>query len=78
MPLNAVAFRNQVPYVFVVNEENIVKQREVTLGIEGLNEREILEGVEPGEQLVTEGQNGLVDGAEVRVVTSDFTAMGGE
>ena len=78
VPLNAVAFRNQVPYVFVVNEENIVEQREVTLGVEGLNEREILEGVEPGEQLVTEGQNGLVNGAEVRVVESGFTAMGGK
>jgi len=78
VPLNAVAFRNQVPYVFVVNEENIVEQREVTLGVEGLNEREILDGVKPGEQLVTEGQNGLVDGAEVRVVASDFTAMGGK
>ena len=78
VPLNAVAFRNQVPYVFVVNEENIVEQREVKLGVEGLNEREILEGVEPGEQLVTEGQNGLVDGAEVRVVESGFTAMGGK
>ncbi len=78
VPLNAVAFRNQVPYVFVVNEENIVEQREVKLGVEGLNEREILEGVEPGEQLVTEGQNGLVDGAEVKVVESGFTAMGGK
>lgn len=78
VPLNAVAFRNQVPYVFVVNEENIVEQREVKLGVEGLNEREILAGVEPGEQLVTEGQNGLVDGAEVKIVQSDITAMGDE
>ncbi|NJM99346.1 MAG: efflux RND transporter periplasmic adaptor subunit [Phormidesmis sp. RL_2_1] len=78
VPVNAVAFRNQVPYVFVVNEENIVEQREVTLGVEGLNEREILDGVQPGEQLVTEGQNGLVNGAEVRVVESGFTAMGGK
>lgn len=76
VPLNAVAFRNQVPYVFVVNEENIVEQRKVALGVEGLNEREILEGVELGEQLVTEGQNGLVDGAEVRIVQSDLAVMG--
>lgn len=76
VPLNAVVFRNQVPYVFVVNEENIVEQRQVELGVEGLTQREILEGVEPGEQLVTEGQNGLVNGSEVRVVESDFTAAG--
>ena len=78
VPLNAVVFRNQVPYVFVVNEESIVEQREVKLGVEGLDKREILDGVEPGEQLVTEGQNGLVDGAEVNVTQSDFTAMGGQ
>ena len=76
VPLNAVVFRNQVPYVFVVNEESIVEQREVKLGVEGLDQREILEGVEPGEQLVTEGQNGLVDGAKVNIAQSDFTAMG--
>ncbi|MBE9063412.1 efflux RND transporter periplasmic adaptor subunit [cf. Phormidesmis sp. LEGE 11477] len=78
VPLNAVVFRNQVPYVFVVNDENIVEQREVELGVEGLDKREILSGVKPGEQLVTEGQNGLVDGAEVNVTQSDFTAMGGQ
>jgi len=78
VPLNAVVFRNQVPYVFVVNEESIVEQREVKLGVEGLDKREILDGVEPGEQLVTEGQNGLVDGAKVNVAKSDFAAMGGQ
>ncbi len=75
VPLNAVVFRDQKPFVFVVNEQNIVEQREVELGVEGLNEREILAGVEVGDRLVTEGQNGLVDGAEVNVVTADFTAM---
>ena len=72
-PLNAVVFRNQQPYVFVVDEETgTVEQRQVELGVEGLDQREILSGVEPGEQLVTEGQNGLVDGAKVKISSSEF------
>ena len=79
VPLNAVVFRDQVPYVFVVNEEtNTVEQRQVELGVEGLDQREVLRGVEAGEQLVTEGQNGLVDGAKVKISSSDFTTMVGE
>ncbi len=79
VPLNAVAFRDQVPYVFVVDEAtSTVEQRQVDLGIEGLNQREILSGVEAGERLVTEGQNGLVDGTTVQVAQSDFTAAPGE
>ncbi|NJR67445.1 MAG: efflux RND transporter periplasmic adaptor subunit [Synechococcales cyanobacterium CRU_2_2] len=75
VPLNAVVFRAQVPYAFVVNEEtNTIEQRRVELGIEGLDQREILSGVRPGEQLVTEGQNGLVDGAAVRIAQSDFVS----
>lgn len=78
VPLNAVAFRNQVPYVFVVNKKtNKVEQRQVELGIEGLNQREVLSGIDAGDLLVTEGQNGLVDGATVRVVQDDFTSSGG-
>ncbi|NEP19812.1 MAG: efflux RND transporter periplasmic adaptor subunit [Leptolyngbya sp. SIO4C1] len=76
VPLNAVVFRNQVPYVFVVREDSVVEQREVTLGIEGLDAREILAGVSPGERLVIEGQSGIVDGATVRVVSDNLRARG--
>ncbi|NJN32541.1 MAG: efflux RND transporter periplasmic adaptor subunit [Synechococcales cyanobacterium RM1_1_8] len=78
VPLNAIAFRNQVPYAFVVDKTTgEIDQRQVELGIEGLNQREILRGVEAGEQLVTEGQNGLVDGAKVKIADTDFVTQGG-
>jgi len=68
IPLNAVVYREQQPYVFVINDETSqVEQRPVEIGIEGLNERQILAGVAAGEQVVTEGQNRLVDGATVQV-----------
>ena len=68
VPLNAVVYRDQTPYVFVVNSEGIIEQRQVELGIRGITRQQILSGVEPEESVVTQGQNRLVDGAEVRIV----------
>ncbi|WP_254565675.1 HlyD family efflux transporter periplasmic adaptor subunit [Oscillatoria sp. HE19RPO] len=68
-PFEAFVFRDRQPHVFVVNPETgRVEQREITLGIEGISTREIVEGVNPGELLVTEGSNRLVDGAPVEIV----------
>ena len=68
VPLNAVVYRDQMPYVFVVNSEGIIEQREVELGIRGITQQQIISGVEPEESVVTQGQNRLVDGAEVKIV----------
>ncbi|MEO0834546.1 MAG: efflux RND transporter periplasmic adaptor subunit [Cyanobacteria bacterium J06642_3] len=68
-PFNAFIFRDRQPNVFVVNEEKgIVEQRTIKPGIEGLAKREILEGVKPGEKLVTDGKNRLVNGAPVEIL----------
>ena len=68
-PFNTFIFRDRQPHVFVVNEaESIVEQRAIKQGIEGLAKREILEGVKPGEKLVTEGKNRLVNGAPVEII----------
>jgi len=70
-PSNTFVFRDQIPHVFVIKEENgkkVVEQRAVEPGIEGISKREILRGVKPGELLVTDGKNRLVDGAPVDVV----------
>ena len=68
VPLGAVVYRNQQPSVFVVNPQtNEVEQRSVDIGIEGLSSVEIIGDVAPGEQVVTAGQNRLVDGAQVQI-----------
>jgi multidrug efflux pump subunit AcrA (membrane-fusion protein) len=54
--------------VFVVNDEGLAERREI---IPGLGNEEIIEvigGLEPGERIVTVGQNFLSDGEPVRVV----------
>ena len=68
VPLNAIVYRDQTPYIFVVNPQGIIEQREVELGIRGITQQQILSGVEAEESVVTQGQNRLVDGAEVRIV----------
>jgi len=54
--------------VFVVDEENIARRREVILGIDNEDFLEIISGVELGENVVSAGQNFLSDGDPVRVV----------
>ena len=67
-PLNAFVERDRKFYVFVVNSQGIAEQRLVELGITGINKREILSGVQPGESIVVEGQKSFVDGTPVKVV----------
>ncbi|MBV6623174.1 MAG: efflux transporter periplasmic adaptor subunit [Rivularia sp. (in: Bacteria)] len=71
IPLNTVVYRDQVPYVFIVNREGVVEKRKVGLGIRGITQQQIISGVEAGESVVTQGQNRLVDGAPVRVVSDE-------
>ncbi|MGK7900089.1 MAG: efflux RND transporter periplasmic adaptor subunit [Hormoscilla sp.] len=68
-PFSAFVWRDQKPHVFVVNkQEKIVEQRQIKPGLRGISQREIIDGVQPGELLVTEGKNSLVDGAPVDVI----------
>ncbi|MDR0320429.1 MAG: efflux RND transporter periplasmic adaptor subunit [Treponema sp.] len=54
--------------VFIVDEDNIARRREVTLGIENEEFFEVLGGLELGENIVSAGQNFLSDGDFVRIV----------
>ena len=54
--------------VFVVDENNIARRREVTIGLDNEDLLEILSGVSLGENVVTAGQNFLSDGDLVRIV----------
>lgn len=53
--------------VFVVKDDTLAIQNELELGIEEGDRIEILEGVEPGDQIVITGQNELSDSTKVRV-----------
>jgi multidrug efflux system membrane fusion protein len=53
-------------YVFVV-QDNVAKQRDVTVARSVAGESMIAKGLEAGETVVTDGQSRLTDGAKVRV-----------
>jgi RND family efflux transporter MFP subunit len=54
--------------VFVVDGQNTAHRREILPGLENETHMEVIEGLEPGELVVTAGQNFLSDGDSVRIV----------
>jgi multidrug efflux pump subunit AcrA (membrane-fusion protein) len=54
--------------VFIVDERAVARRREITLGIESETSIEVLDGLEIGDRVVSEGQNFLTDGDPVRIV----------
>jgi multidrug efflux pump subunit AcrA (membrane-fusion protein) len=54
--------------VFITDEGNTARRREVQPGLENEESVEILEGIETGEKVVVAGQNFLSDGDPVRLV----------
>lgn len=57
--------------VFVVENDTLARQREIKLGIEEGSEVEIMEGIEPGDEIVITGQNNLSDSTKVRIANPD-------
>lgn len=57
--------------VFVVQNDSLARENEVELGIEQGERVEILEGIQPGDEIVITGQNNLSDSSKVRTVDPD-------
>ncbi|MBP5979905.1 MAG: efflux RND transporter periplasmic adaptor subunit [Halomonas sp.] len=69
VPFNALRFLNDQAFVFVYDEANgRVEERSVQLGQQAGERREVLEGLSPGEQVVTEGRTRLSDGDRVTLI----------
>ncbi|MFW6363630.1 MAG: efflux RND transporter periplasmic adaptor subunit [Spirochaeta sp.] len=68
VPQNAVMRRDGNIYVYVIDENNRARRREVTIGIEIDGNAELRSGVAAGEQVIIRGQNLLENGSLVRIV----------
>lgn len=68
VPLEALRFRNDQSFVFVVNDGSKVSERRVELGQQSGAYRAVTDGLEEGEQVVTDGRAALYDGQRVRVL----------
>jgi RND family efflux transporter MFP subunit len=66
VPCQAVITREEVTYVFVVDEGE-ARERPVVTGIDNGQSIAILEGLSPGDKVVVKGQEFLSAGAAVRI-----------
>jgi hypothetical protein len=67
VPSVAIERADGATYVWVVNEENRVERRAVTIGPESEGNTEVLAGVTSGEELVSPVVPGLEDGDKVKL-----------
>ena len=70
VPEQAIVPERSKQFVFVVDANDRVERREVTTGRRRPGEVEIVDGLQPGERVITEGTQKVRDGAVVRLVES--------
>ena len=68
IPAQALQLSSDGSFVFVINKDNTVTRKAVTTGPTfGEDQQAILNGVEPGDRLVTEGIDRLTNGSKVQL-----------
>lgn len=68
VPVSAVRNGGNGPFVYILNSgDSTVSLRPVKRGLSSADKTQILSGVQPGEQVITEGADRLTDGAKVRL-----------
>ena len=71
VPAAAVQTGQQGQFVFVVTPEKVAEVRPVTVGMSTGEDVVITKGLQPGEQVVTDGQIRLVAGSKVEPKTGE-------
>lgn len=75
IPAQALQLSSDGSFVFVINKDNTVTRKAVTAGPAfGEDKQAILQGVSPGDRLVTEGIDRLTNGSKVSLVDESKTA----
>jgi multidrug efflux system membrane fusion protein len=74
VPASAIERGSQGAFVYVVQPDNTVAMRTVTLGPQDGDKIAITKGLNPGENVVTDGADRLSDGAEVAVAKGPKTS----
>ncbi|WP_285276411.1 efflux RND transporter periplasmic adaptor subunit [Halopseudomonas bauzanensis] len=75
VPLEVLRYRNDQSFLFVVDKESgRVNERRVELGQQAGAFRAVIDGVEEGELVVSDGRAALYDGQRVRILEADGEA----
>lgn len=75
IPLQALRRDSQGDYVFVIRD-NQAQRQSIRTGATFDQAIEVLDGLEPGQQVVTKGFLGLTEGAQVQVLSQQDTDNG--
>ncbi|PYG47016.1 multidrug efflux system membrane fusion protein [Pantoea sp. AG1095] len=79
IPAQALQLSSDGSFVFVINQDNTVTRKAVTTGPTfGEDQQAILNGVEPGDRLVTEGIDRLTNGSKVQLADERKTTATAE
>lgn len=70
IPKKALVLESQQDMVFT-NNNGLAKRRTISIGLRDNLQLEILSGLEPGEDVITVGQDGLRDGSPVRIIEQE-------
>lgn len=71
IPMGVTRFDNNQAYVFRVDPAtNEVSRANITLGLQGRNHQQVLDGLAVGDRIVVEGHARLSDGDSVRIITN--------
>jgi HlyD family secretion protein len=65
VPLQAINHEGDKTTLFVVNRDDRIEDRPVTLGLETATDAEVVSGLSPGEQVVVSDRSGLKPGQKV-------------
>lgn len=74
IPERAIVELQGKSFVWVVDDEQVVHQRPVKLGLTNESNVAILEGLKPGERIIVEGVAKVRDGGKVNAVTAEQLA----
>ncbi|CAM3522336.1 efflux RND transporter periplasmic adaptor subunit [Parendozoicomonas haliclonae] len=75
LPVEALSFRDRMPFIYVIGNDDRVERRSITTGLEGLSKIEITKGLTRGEKVVIRGQHLLGNDTLVEVVNAPTTEL---
>jgi RND family efflux transporter MFP subunit len=78
VPLQAVSQSGSETSVFVVDMNNRVQSRKITVGLQTASDAEVLSGLNQGDRVVVSDRSGLKAGTEVKPVTVQVLQYQGE
>ena len=70
MPLDGIFERFGSQHLYVV-EDGVAKRRSIVLGPVRAGYAEVIEGIKPGDVVISKGVTRVVDGSEVHIVPVD-------